>query len=101
MKIIVITLLVLCVLYMNVYINKINEIERNIYELYENDFREYLIFDDEGNLKYDIGKLKIYFENKGFVFDSNNNDLSFVISFHMLVKYQRQYDFYLVRNDEI
>ena len=101
MKFIAITFVILCSFYMNAYINKIKEIEFYIYELYKSDFKEYLIFDDEGSLKYNMGKLKTYFESKGLCFNSYNEDLSFVISFDFLLKYHREYDFYLVKNNEV
>lgn len=101
MKIIIMIFIAFCSCYMNAYIKKVKSLEEIICELYKDDFKDYLFFDSQNNLKYDVEKLKIYFESKGLKVIFNRENLSFIVCFDFFGEHQRQYNFYLVKNDEI
>lgn len=100
MKLIIVLFAIVCCIYNSIYIKKVNEIDSLVYELYENNFNEYLIVDKEGNLEYDTRKLKVYFESKGFEFECIKNKLSFNIYFEIFDSYKREYNFLLEINNE-
>lgn len=83
-----------------IYINKVNELEFIVFDLYSNDFIDYLSFDDEIKMNYNVEKLGMYFEERGFKFKSIGSELSFSVSFRQLFKYEKEYVFYLEKNND-
>lgn len=82
------------------YINKVNELETIVFSLYSNNFSDYLSFNEEIKINYDIEKLELYFKDKGFEFKSKGEGLSFSVCFKQLFKYEKEYVFYLERNND-
>ena len=58
------------------YVKKIEEMECLVFELYVNDFEEYMLFNEEFLIEYDMVNLNKYFENKGYRFylEMNNEN---------------------------
>ena len=82
------------------YISEIKKLELIIYQLYQSEFNDYLIFKDE-ELSYDKKSLKQYMEKNGYkikFFDEV--DLHFYLSFKNVFKYEKEFKFELVKNND-
>lgn len=82
------------------YVKKIEEMECLVFELYVNDFEEYMLFNEEFLIEYDMVNLKKYFENKGYNFKINEGKINFKLSFFWCFYYEKEYRFYLEMNNE-
>lgn len=81
------------------YTDKIMALEKEVYDLYSNNFIDYIYLDENYKLKIDKTNLKYFFEKKGYkiVF---YDDLNFKISFKYILYFEKEYCFYLEINDE-
>ena len=78
--------------------DKIIEIDKEVYNMYVNSFKEYLS-DEDYRLVIDKEKVREHFENKGYqlvFFD----DYKFKVIFKFLFNIEREYYFYMVINNE-
>lgn len=84
------------------YNNKIIDIENVIHSLYINDFYEYLTFDIDCNLLIDEDKLEEYLSSYGYevIVRKENGNLIINIGFKYIIEFQKEYSFYVVKNDE-
>lgn len=84
-------------------INKVNFIEGAIYQMYVNNFNEYISFDEKGNLFFCEEKINEKFLEKGYKIkfaSHGNSNLKFKVCSKGLIKWERTYLFYLVKNNE-
>ena len=82
-------------------IEKKRSMELMVYEMYLDNFEEYLTFDENLDIIYDKSLIKKFFEDKGYNIKFKDENLNFVLSFEMIVCYEKEYSFYLEKNNEI
>lgn len=83
------------------YIEKVRILENIIFHLYISSFDEYMYIDETYNIKYDKEKLKLDLDKKGYNMSYKEDNLCFTINFKKAFLYEKEYCFYLVKNDEI
>lgn len=81
-------------------IEKKRAMELMVFELYSNNFKEYLLIDEKKEFYFDEELLKICFEEKGYNIKFKEGELEFVVSFKLIIKYEQEYSFYLEKNNE-
>lgn len=99
MKWILMLYLSVMVLFFVNYTNNSGKVDSIVYNLYINDFKDCLKSDGY-NLVVDKEKLKKYIENKGYQIVFFENDYKFKIKFNCLFNYEKEYYFYLEKNNE-
>lgn len=100
MKILIIGLLLFISMNYFAYIEKVSEAELLVLQLYKNDFSEYIFLDDNYEIRYNLDELSRCFNDRGYGFEKISGDLSFVVSFDGVFSWQKQYEFYLEKNNE-
>lgn len=86
-------------LYFFEYIKKVTYLENKIFNLYSNNFDEYLICDENYILKIDKEKMINDYADMGYEIVFYDN-IHFKVAFDFIFNIEKEYYFYMVINDE-
>ena len=81
-------------------IEKKRNMELVVFDMYLNNFEEYLLFDEKNELDFDKELMKNYFKEKGYHIKFKEGKLEFIVSFKMIINCEQKYSFYLEKSDE-
>lgn len=101
MKIILLMISILMNRIVHQYVVKTNDLDSFIFELYTSNFEEYLTIDENYEIKCDKVKLKEEFQKKGYLIRYQEGFLNFTIYFKNIFSFEKEYRFFLEKNNEI
>ena len=71
-----------------------------VYEMYTNNFKDYVIINEDYDFCFNKEKLKEYLEGKGYMVDFKSEQ-TFIVYFKYIVEFEKEYSFYLEKNHDI
>jgi len=83
------------------YILEIKQVEMLVYNMYTEHFREYVLINENGEILFDKEMIKKDVEKQGYTISFKEEFLSFIISFKKIFSFEKEYIFYLEKNNEI
>lgn len=82
------------------FIEKKREMELVIFDMYSNNFEDYLVFNEKIEVSLDKQLMGDYLKGKGYNVEFKEGDFEFIVSFRMIIKFEQKYSFCLEKNNE-
>lgn len=103
MRAIVIVFAIINIIFFGACVREINLVEMKVYQMYIDNFKDYLIIDKAGNISFCEDKIGEEFLAKGYKikFNDCSVNLKFKVSFKKIIKWEREYMFYLEKNNAV
>lgn len=89
------------ILVTNDYTSSIRKIDNIVYSLYEQNFEEFVVINNNLEIEYDKNKIKEKFSKDGYKVKFFSGILSFEVSHKGIFNYKKKYSFSLGENNEI